>query len=87
MSEAGVAILTFSGGEPLLRDDLYDAVKRANDSGMLCRIASNGTLLTPEIARKLADVCVKQGKIGLGGSRAEMHDFVRNRSGSFDAKI
>ena len=54
MSDAGVAILTFSGGEPLLRKDLYEAIKRANDNGMLCTIASNGILMTREVARKLA---------------------------------
>jgi MoaA/NifB/PqqE/SkfB family radical SAM enzyme len=42
MGDAG-AILTFSGGEPLLRRDLYDAVERANANDMLCTIASNGT--------------------------------------------
>jgi pyruvate-formate lyase-activating enzyme len=46
LSNAGVAILTFSGGEPLLRKDLYEAIKRADDNGMLCTIASNGTLMT-----------------------------------------
>ena len=87
MSEAGVAILTFSGGEPLLRDDLYDAVKRANDNGMLCTVASNGTLVTYEVAKKLANVGVKRVEIGLDGARAETHDFLRNKSGSFDATI
>jgi len=87
MSDAGVAILTFSGGEPLLRRDLYDAIKRANDNGMLCTIASNGTLITSKVAKKLAKVGIKRVEIGLDGARAETHDFLRNKLGSFEATI
>jgi len=87
MSDAGVAILTFSGGEPLLRTDIYDAIKRANDGGMLCTIASNGTLMTPEVANKLAKVGIKRVEIGLDGAVAETHDFLRNKPGSFEATI
>ena len=87
MSDAGVAILTFSGGEPLLRKDLYDAIEKANDNGMLCTIASNGTLMTPRVAKKLAKVGIKRVEIGLDGARAETHDFLRNKLGSFEATI
>ncbi len=87
MSDAGVAVLTFSGGEPLLRKDLYDAIKRADDSGMLCTIASNGTLITPRMAKKLAEAGIKRVEIGLDGARAETHDFLRNKRGSFRATV
>ncbi len=87
MSDAGVAILTFSGGEPLLRRDLYDAIERANDNGMLCTIASNGTLMTSEVARKLAKAGIRRIEIGLDGASAEIHDFLRNKPGSFKATI
>ena len=85
MSDAGVAILTFSGGEPLLRRDLFDAIKRANDNGMLCTIASNGTLMTREVAEKLAKAGIRRAEIGLDGATAETHDFLRNNVGSFEA--
>ncbi|MGQ9719130.1 MAG: radical SAM protein [Nitrososphaerales archaeon] len=87
MSDAGVAILTFSGGEPLLRSDLYDVIRRADDNGMLCTIASNGTLITLEVAKKLAEAGIKRVEIGLDGARAETHDFLRNKLGSFEATI
>jgi radical SAM protein with 4Fe4S-binding SPASM domain len=87
MSDAGVAILAFSGGEPLLRSDLYDVIKRANDNDMLCTIASNGTLLTAEVAKRLAKVGIRRVEIGLDGARAETHDFLRNKPGSFEATI
>jgi len=87
MSNAGVAILTFSGGEPLLRKDLYDAVNRASENGVLCTIASNGTLMTSQVAKKLAKAGVRRVEIGLDGARAETHDFLRNKHGSFEATI
>jgi len=87
MGDAGLAILTFSGGEPLLRSDLYDAIERADGHGMLCTIASNGTLMTPRVAGKLARAGVRRVEIGLDGARAETHDFLRNKSGSFEATI
>jgi len=87
MSDAGVAILTFSGGEPLLRSDIYDAIRRADDNGMLCTIASNGTLITPKVAEKLAKAGIRRVEIGLDGARAETHDFLRNTLGSFKATI
>ncbi|RDE12597.1 MAG: hypothetical protein C4K47_07625 [Candidatus Thorarchaeota archaeon] len=87
MSEAGLVTLTFSGGEPLVRKDLYDLIKRADDSGLLCTIASNGTLLTAETARELARAGVKRVEMGLDGARPETHDFLRNRPGSFEATV
>jgi len=87
MSNGGVAILTFSGGEPLLRRDLYDAIKRTDDNGMLCTIASNGTLITSKVAEKLAKVGVKRVEIGLDGATPETHDFLRNKPGSFEATV
>jgi radical SAM protein with 4Fe4S-binding SPASM domain len=87
MSKAGVAILTFSGGEPLLRRDLFDTIRRATDSGMLCTIASNGILMTEEVVEKLSKAGIRRVEIGLDGARAETHDFLRNCSGSFEATI
>jgi radical SAM protein with 4Fe4S-binding SPASM domain len=87
MGDAGLVTLTFSGGEPLVRKDLYGLIKRADDSGLLCTIASNGTLLTAETARELARAGIKRVEIGLDGARPETHDFLRNRHGSFEATV
>ncbi len=87
MSDAGVAILTFSGGEPLLRKDLYEAVRRSNDKGIMCTVASNGTLMTKEVVDELSKAGIKRVEIGLDGAKAETHDFLRNKPGSFEATI
>lgn len=53
MANAGVSVLTFSGGEPLTRQDLYDVVKYADANGMHCTLATNGTLIDDEVAERL----------------------------------
>lgn len=78
LEEAGISILTFSGGEPLLRSDVYEAITRADDAGIFCTIASNGTLMTKGVVDRLKKSGVKRVEIGLDGSRAETHDFLRN---------
>ena len=87
MADAGVAIVTFSGGEPLLRPDLYEAIERADDYGMLCTIASNGTLITPRVAERLSRAGIRRVEIGLDGATAETHDFLRNRPGTFETTV
>ena len=87
MADAGVAVLTFSGGEPLLRRNIYNVIRRAKDSGMLCTIASNGTLITREVAKKLKAFGIKRVEIGLDGSIAETHEFLRNTSGCFRTTV
>ncbi|MDH5794864.1 MAG: radical SAM protein, partial [Candidatus Bathyarchaeota archaeon] len=87
MGDTGVAILTFSGGEPLVRRDVFAAIERANDYGMLCTIASNGTLMTSRVANRLAEAGIRRVEIGLDGARAGTHDFLRNKVGSFEATV
>lgn len=87
LSDAGLSILTFSGGEPLVRTDIFDVIKRATDNGIYCTIASNGILMKPKIVEKLRQVGVKRVEIGLDGVTAETHDFLRNKQGCFRATV
>jgi len=50
LADAGVTIIAFSGGEPLMRKDLFEALKRAREYGVFTAIATNGTLITKEEA-------------------------------------
>jgi len=87
MADAGLSILTFSGGEPLLREDLYEVARHATERGIFCSIATNGTLITKEVPEKLYSAGMKSVEIGLDGVSAKTHDFLRNTPGSFDATI
>jgi len=87
LADAGVSILTFSGGEPLICSDLFESIKRASDSGLLCTIASNGVLMTKENVTKIKAAGIKRVEIGLDGATAETHNFLRNTPGAFEATI
>jgi len=87
IADAGASILTFSGGEPLMREDIYEVAKYASDRGIFCLIETNGTLITPEVPEKLCRAGIKSVEIGLDGVSADAHDFLRNTPGSFDTTI
>ena len=55
LAEIGVRVLTFTGGEPLLRKDLPEACRYAKSKNMTIHITTNGLLLTKEIASQLND--------------------------------
>ncbi|MEM3736614.1 MAG: radical SAM protein [Candidatus Bathyarchaeia archaeon] len=85
-AEAEVTSISFSGGEPLLRRDIYDVAKRAKDLGMYVSIATNGTMLTKETAQKLSEA-VHYVEISLDGVTPYIHDGFRGVSGAWEKAI
>ena len=79
----GTRTLVFTGGEPMLRKDLFDVVEHARNSGLLPRIITNATMIrTPEIAQRFADL-FDAVTVSLDGGTAETHDRTRGK-GAFD---
>jgi radical SAM protein with 4Fe4S-binding SPASM domain len=87
ISEFGNPILVLSGGEPLYRPDIFQLARYGTDRGLRVALATNGTLVTKEIARKIVDSGVQRVSISLDGSTAEIHDTFRGIPGAFDAAI
>lgn len=79
-------MLILSGGEPLLRPDINLLAKHAADRGMRVSLATNGTLLTSENAKKLLSSGVSRVSISLDGASSEMHDAARG-PGSFEKAL
>jgi radical SAM protein with 4Fe4S-binding SPASM domain len=79
--------LVFTGGEPLLRDDLEDIISYAVSLGIRCRIQSNGLLLTHERAEKFKNIGVFSFGIGLDSPNSNTHDKIRNCKGAFDIAV
>lgn len=79
-------MLILSGGEPLLRPDVFLLARRAADRGMRVSLATNGTLLTPKIADKLSSSGVTRLSISLDGSSPKMHDAARGE-GCFERAL
>ncbi len=78
-------VLIMTGGEPLMRPDFFEILKYADGLGINKVIATNATLLTPEIAFRLADFHVLAASVSIDGPCASRHDEFRRTPGSFDA--
>lgn len=82
----GVPVLILSGGEPLLRPDLWTIARRAKALGFYTALSSNGTLMDPGNLGELAAVGFDYVGISLDGL-GPTHDRFRRRVGSFDAAL
>jgi radical SAM protein with 4Fe4S-binding SPASM domain len=80
-------ILVLSGGEPLYRPDIFQLARFATEKGIRVALATNGTLVTKEVARKIVDSGVRRVSISLDGADAETHDTFRGIPGAFEAAI
>jgi heme b synthase len=76
-----VVILT--GGEPLLRPDIFDLARYGTRKGLRMVMAPNGTLLDGDKAARLKDSGIQRVSISLDGAAAESHDRFRQVAGAF----
>lgn len=80
-------IVILTGGEPLYRPDFFEIATYANNKGLTLALASNGTLITKEIANKIKDAGIKRVAISLDGPNEVIHDSFRGLPGSFKAAL
>jgi heme d1 biosynthesis radical SAM protein NirJ len=86
LKEFGVPVLILSGGEPLLRPDIFDISRRARDMGFYVGLSSNGTLIDADNIDEIAAVGYDYVGISIDGMR-ETHDRFRRKQGAFDASL
>ena len=87
IAEAANPILVLSGGEPLYRSDIFQLARYGTDMGLRVALATNGTLVTKDVARMIVDSGVKRVSISLDGADAQTHDSFRGIPGAFDAAV
>jgi AdoMet-dependent heme synthase len=80
-------ILVLSGGEPLYRSDIFQLARYATDKGLRVALATNGTLVTKDVARMIVDAGVRRVSISLDGADATTHDSFRGIPGAFEAAV
>ncbi|MFW9867818.1 MAG: radical SAM protein, partial [Candidatus Thorarchaeota archaeon] len=85
LSEAKNFILIFFGGEALLREDIFDLMKYASKKKIRVGLASNGTLITTDIAKKLKNVGVGYVQVSIDGLK-EIHEQIRGK-GTYDKAV
>lgn len=82
----GVPVLILSGGEPLLRPDIFTVAKRAKQQGFYVGLSSNGTLITEDNIDAIADAGFNYVGVSLDGLE-ENHDKFRRKQGAFKASM
>ena len=85
--EVGDPIVIFTGGDPMMRPDVYDLVAHAHGLGLTCAFAPNGTLITAENAVRLREAGVSRCSISIDGADAASHDAFRGVPGAFAASL
>ncbi len=82
--EVGNPIIIFTGGDPMMRSDIYELIAYANNKGLRCVMSPNGTLITPENAVHMHQVGIQRCSISIDGHDAPSHDAFRGVEGAFD---
>jgi heme b synthase len=87
IAELGQPIVILTGGEPLLRSDIYAIARRGTELGLRMVMAPNGTLLTRAVAHKLVAAGIQRISISIDGADADSHDTFRGVKGAFDGAL
>jgi len=78
-------ILVFSGGEPLMRPDVWHLAEFARAQGLVAALATNGTQVDTEVAARVHATGFQRVSVSLDGADAATHDAFRGLAGSFEA--
>jgi MoaA/NifB/PqqE/SkfB family radical SAM enzyme len=82
----GCPVILFSGGEPFLRNDLFELIEYSDSLGLRPVISTNGTLITEDNARAAKKAGVKYIGVSLDGLK-EINDNFRGVNGAFEKAI
>ena len=87
IARAGFKIMIFSGGEPLMRPDIYELVSYASEKGLRPVFGTNGMLITKEVAQKLKDAGAMAMGISLDSLDEDKHNAFRGHPEAFSRTI
>jgi radical SAM protein with 4Fe4S-binding SPASM domain len=87
LAALNVPLVIFTGGEPLVRPDIWELAEYSMENGIKTALSTNGTLITDEVARKIKRSGIEYAGISLDGATAATHDRFRNTPGAFDQAV
>jgi radical SAM protein with 4Fe4S-binding SPASM domain len=87
LAEAGVVSIAFSGGEPLMARDFFEVAAKVKQEGMYLAVATNGTLISSDVAKRLKRVGIDYVEISLDFADAASHDEFRGVEGAFERTL
>lgn len=85
-AEIGVPVLLLSGGEPLLREDIFELAEYAVERGIPCSLSTNGTLITEEVAERLKNAGFSYVGVSIDGME-KTNDMFRGVRGAFEKAL
>jgi radical SAM protein with 4Fe4S-binding SPASM domain len=80
-------VVVLSGGEPLVRKDVFDIARYGTEKGLRMCLATNGVLVTDETCEHIKASGIKIVSLSLDGSTREVHDDFRCQEGAFDGTL
>ncbi len=86
LADFGVPVILFSGGEPLLKPDLFELASLAREQGMRIALSTNGTLITRAVASKINRIGFAEVGISLDGIGPN-NDRFRGQNGAYEAAL
>src|SRR4030043_674630 len=87
IAEMGKPVLILSGGEPLLRQDLFQIAEYAVRKGLRVVMGTNGTLITPDVAARLKAVPISRVAVSIDFPTNDLQDKFRGQAGAFQAAV
>jgi len=87
ITEVGEPIIILTRGEPLMRPDIFEIAAYGTSKGLRMVMAPNGTMITEQNARLMAESGIKRISISLDGATKEIHDNFRGVDGAFDGAL
>jgi AdoMet-dependent heme synthase len=87
MAAAGVFFLTISGGEPLLRKDLFDILRRARELTFNVKLKTNAILIREKEAALIREIGLESVQVSIYSHRAEVHDAITKVKGSLERSL
>jgi heme b synthase len=87
IARVGKPIVILTGGDPMLRPDIFEIAKYGDSLGLRMVMSPNGTLITEQKAVQMVEAGIKRISISLDGATAESHDQFRGVPGAFDGAL
>lgn len=86
LKELGIITVAVTGGEPFMREDIFDMLEYITQNAIGVTIFTNGTLLTPDIIKNLKEINLEKVVISIDGATKETHERIRGKN-TFDKTV
>lgn len=87
IAEVGKPIIILTGGEPLLRHDIFEIAAHGTQKGLRMVMAPNGTLITETIAHKMVTAGIQRISISIDGATSQSHNAFRGVEGAYEGAL